>query len=483
MKVPEKRQVLDKRIHREYSIETTKGQISLSLTESPFLRDLVRTYYLFEGLKVGWLSKEVVTFGPIDMSFIKHPVTHEPRSYKTWDIFLSFGGFDSANLHLCFSKKDHMGLYGAPDEPLNGVVGRVIQGGHIIPLLRKTDALLSFTPLTQIRKRVLQLRPYEIETEEISAGMEIYTFLSITLNEDAKYSVDHFFAVAKNRYFQVDEASSMFIKNNAFRGAKVPKENSIFRQKGIITVRNQGHDIGSVYLYKHNTSFSPAHNVIGRINAKNLPLIENANPGAKLLIQTSPVSLNFIGKSQKFTTDYLEKLDISHKKVGDTSDDAIIVEQRPQTSIDVWLEKTCVTLGLSNSKIIKFKLFHEKTPLTIKHFRKYANMLYYPIGKLQVLENLKMLIMFLPVEGQSIEAIPRESETTAAPAGAIGVTNALRRLTGSFGIRLEASSTYGPTGETFEGTNIIGQVVSGIEFLENLDTGDIVWFMEVQDDE
>ncbi len=480
VKVPEKKQILDKRMHREYIIDTTKGQISILLTQSPFFKDLVKCYYTFEGIKVGWLSNDVVTFGPVDMSFLTIPASRDSKNYNKWDIFLSFGGYDSSNTHLCFSKRDHSGLYGSP-EAQNGVIGRVIQGGHIIPLLRKTDSVLTFTPLTQCRKRVLRLRPDELKEELITPRMEIYTFCSITFDKEAKNSVDHFLAVANSSMFPIDTASSMYIKNEKFRGAEIPPENSIFRQNGTITVRSQGNDRGSIYIYKNDTSFSASHNVIGRINPKLLPLIENANPGDKLLIETYPKSMNFIGKTQEYASTYLKPYNISHTRVGDANDDAIIVEQRPQNTIDVWLEKTCVTLGFPHSQIIKIRFFHEDAPLSIKHFQKNANMLYNPIGKLQVLDNLKMTMLFLPISGiDSIEAVPREKPADFAPAGSVGVTNALRRLTGSIGIRFQENDTYGPSGETLEGTNIIGQVVSGLDFLKNLDTGDIVWFMEGQ---
>ena len=481
VKIPEKKERLDKKSHTEYLVETTKGPFSIILRQSPFFKDLIKNYYLFEGIKVGWLSKDVVTFGPIDMSLIQVPISHDSILYNTWDIFLSFGGFAPTNTHLCFSKKDHTGLYGAPKEALNGVVGRVIQGAHIIPMLRRTDLILSITPITYKRKQVLQLRPYELREEPITPDMEIFTYISVALYKEAKLSVDHFLSVIDSGLLNVNQASSMFIKNIKYRGIRVPSENSIFRQDGTITIRNQGNDAGSVYIYKKNTSFSASHNVIGRIDSKHLPLVENANLNDKILVKTHPVSLIFTGKTQKYANDHLTQCNISHKRVGNDKDEAIIVEQRPKTTMDVWEEETCVTLGLNPSQIIQIQFFYEKSPLSITHFQKNTDMLFFPIGKLQVLENLKTLILFIPLSGvESIEAIPREQTLDKIPAGAIGVTNALRRLTGSIGIRLNESDTYGPTGETLEGTNIIGRVVSGLEILEKLDTGDIVWFIEVQ---
>lgn len=484
MNIPEKKQALDKKIHKEYTIETTQGPISFSLTPTPFLKDLIIHYYLFEGIKVGWLSKDVVTFGPVNMNFIKAPVSHQPIDYKLYDVFLSFGGFDPANTHLCISKKDHAGVYGAPDEPLHGVVGRIIQGGHIISMLRKTDSILKITPQTQSRKRAIHLRSYELEAEPITPGMEIYTYLPITLYEEARNSVDHFLSNIDSGIFRVDQASSMYIKNNKYQGVQLPAENAVFRQPGTVTIRNKGMDAGSIYIYKSNTSFSESHTVIGRADPSFLPLIENANPNDNILVRTSPVPFNFIGKTQKYASEYLEMYNVPHTRVGSDADDSIIVEQRPTSSMDVWLEQTCVTLGLPTSQIMKIQFFYDKSPKSIDHFHKSANMLYVPIGKLQVLENLKTLILFIPVSGtESIQAIPREYYAEQVTAGMIGVTNALRRLTGTIGIRLQESDTYGPTGESLEGTNILGQITSGLDFLESLDTGDIVWFMEVKENE
>jgi len=479
VKIPEKKKLLDKQMHRDFYIDTTKGRISIHLDQtSPFFKDLIKMYYAFEGIKVGWLSSEVVTFGPVDLGFIQIPASREPKSFEKWDVFLSFGGYDPVNTHLCFSKKDHSGLYGNPD-PKNGVIGRVIQGGHIISMLKRTDSILSFEPITQSKKRILRLRFDELGTENVIQGMEIFTYLEVTFNKDAKKSVDHFLAAVNSGKLRVDEASSMYIKNNKYIGAQISKENSTFRQEGTITTRNEGNNRGAIYLYKSSTSFSPAHNVIGKVSQHFLPLIQNANPSDQLLVKTHPESLIFIGKTQQYASTILERYNIPHKRVGDESDDSIIVEQRPQNSMGVWEEKTCVTLGLSPSKIIKIKLYHEKAPLSIAHFKKHLGMLYYPIGKLQVLDNLKSLLLFIPLTGvESIEAIPRENPVDSVPEGTIGVTNALRRLTGSIGIRLNESNQFGPTGETLEGSNIIGCVVSGLDLLKDLETGDLVWFIE-----
>jgi UPF0288 family protein (methanogenesis marker protein 3) len=46
------------------------------------------------------------------------------------------------------------------------------------------------------------------------------------------------------------------------------------------------------------------------------------------------------------------------------------------------------------------------------------------------------------------------------------------------GIRLKASDGFGPTGEAFEGTNLIGKVIQGLDLLKNRNVGDVVYLME-----
>jgi UPF0288 family protein (methanogenesis marker protein 3) len=43
------------------------------------------------------------------------------------------------------------------------------------------------------------------------------------------------------------------------------------------------------------------------------------------------------------------------------------------------------------------------------------------------------------------------------------------------GVRFEDNEEFGPTGEPFQGTNIIGRVVKGMEHLEKYKEGDTVY--------
>jgi UPF0288 family protein (methanogenesis marker protein 3) len=50
-----------------------------------------------------------------------------------------------------------------------------------------------------------------------------------------------------------------------------------------------------------------------------------------------------------------------------------------------------------------------------------------------------------------------------------------RRQIGVIGVRFENNDEFGPTGEPFQGTNIVGNIVKGIENLEKFKEGDIVY--------
>ena len=64
-------------------------------------------------------------------------------------------------------------------------------------------------------------------------------------------------------------------------------------------------------------------------------------------------------------------------------------------------------------------------------------------------------------EGGSIDAgslIPENSPTSISSRGDVGVTNMSRQHKGLIGVRLKDDEAYGPTGEEFDGTNVIGKI-------------------------
>jgi UPF0288 family protein (methanogenesis marker protein 3) len=55
----------------------------------------------------------------------------------------------------------------------------------------------------------------------------------------------------------------------------------------------------------------------------------------------------------------------------------------------------------------------------------------------------------------------------------------VKKYKGYIGIRTLKNDKYGPTGETFEGTNVVGKVVKNIEILKNIKQGENIYILEV----
>jgi UPF0288 family protein (methanogenesis marker protein 3) len=62
--------------------------------------------------------------------------------------------------------------------------------------------------------------------------------------------------------------------------------------------------------------------------------------------------------------------------------------------------------------------------------------------------------------------------------GTIGITNMSRKNVGLIGVRFDDNEEFGPTGEKFNATNIIGRITKGIENLKKIKEGDTVYVTE-----
>ncbi len=78
--------------------------------------------------------------------------------------------------------------------------------------------------------------------------------------------------------------------------------------------------------------------------------------------------------------------------------------------------------------------------------------------------------------------MPENLPETKVDVGILGVTNMSRANRGLMGIRLSDSDTYGPTGEPFDGANLVLSLSifsdSTISFLSKLREGDMIYVKE-----
>ena len=74
--------------------------------------------------------------------------------------------------------------------------------------------------------------------------------------------------------------------------------------------------------------------------------------------------------------------------------------------------------------------------------------------------------------------IPENNPIDKVIRGQIGITNMASKNAGLIGIRFEDNDEYGPTADSFDATNIIGDIVSDYDVLEELKEGVEVYVTE-----
>ena len=139
-------------------------------------------------------------------------------------------------------------------------------------------------------------------------------------------------------------------------------------------------------------------------------------------------------------------------------------------------QKQVKTMGVPDSRIVYVEIY-DKVPRSAWYFQKITGLLDSPVGSLDVLfafPGMKVM-MFKGNPKESKNLIPENIPIDCVKAGEIGVTNMSRRQIGVIGVRFENNDEFGPTGEPFQGTNIVGKVVEGIENLEKFKEGDTVY--------
>ncbi|BDC35351.1 methanogenesis marker 3 protein [Candidatus Methanoliparum sp. LAM-1] len=462
----------------EFLVKTSKGKFILAIDES-FL-DLWLRFYKNFLVKCGWKTRSSIAFGPIDLSFLELKAKKDEYKYKKGDIFISFGGFKTENSFLCFSMNDHEGLYGIPEgyEKIGKIKEDCIK---VVSRLDEKDSILNMEGYNSIIK--------EIEIYKIDQTRAIYlddntdailTFASIHLFEEAPNCVEYF--LSKDEIFEVRDVASTFISDGGSSSKNLvnttlKEENTIYRTKGVITVRNKGRRIGGIYIYRENTPASRSHSVVGEVES-GLELIKKADIGDKILMVKDVESLICVGKTNKDAREFLSSRGIKHTMVKEDDDDAIIIEQRPRSTIEAKSLGFITTLAENPEKLCFIELWENDAPESVSYFRGAADMIF-NVGKFMISKIDKdKIILDSPVVKKM--PLPFENVCRKSEKGTIGITNFRQKSSGTIGIRLTENTTYGPTGEYLEATNIIGKVKKGINQLKNKKRGAIIYFIEVK---
>ena len=282
----------------------------------------------------------------------------------------------------------------------------------------------------------------------------------------------------KDGRIKVSYDSESFIGFYDFAGIEKPKENTTLRNRGTITVRNDGVGVGKLFIYRENRVLTPNHTTVGKI-VNGMEIIDIAKENDFITVKSEKQRLMLLNKTQSEATKILSEAGIEHMIDGLIDDDAIIVEQIPKHTIDILKEGQVITKSIKKEELCAIK-FTEDAPRSVKYFKFLSGLLENPIGKIKVHFSVPgmHIVIFEGDKNLAKGLIPENNPVDKVIRGQIGITNMSSKSAGLIGIRFEDNSEFGPTAENFGATNIIGDIVSDYDYLEKLKEGVVVYVTE-----
>ena len=461
----------------KYKLKTNRGSVIIEMLEDDDASQLVKVwkknYKKFENLHVRWTTSDEVAIGPIKTDLES---THDEFFYEEGEVVISLSGFTSDSTHIILIKDDHSSVYGAPNYN-RGVFARIAGGRRTLLNLEDRDVITSVEPVIERKSIIKSAAVTDIGTP-LEEGNQVFTYVMVKPHGDSPQSTEHFFALAKNGKIKVDYESNTFVGFYDLQGLKKVPETVGERKRGTVTLRNSGKGVGKVYIYREDRVSTPSHSLIGNVE-NGMQLLDIAKNGDEITFKTEPNRIMTLSMTQKEAELYLKDRGIEHIREGLTDDDALVVSQEPHFTMEIVRENKLKTFGINKDHLIEIE-FNEDSPRSLWYFKKISGLVDTPLGSLKVhfaFPGMKV-IMF---KGDSHEAkglIPESNPQKCVHKGEIGITNMSRRHIGVIGVRFEDNDEYGPTGEPFNGTNIIGKIVNGLKSLEKFKEGDLVYVAE-----
>lgn len=458
---------------REYILATTKGDIRIELidSESPSTKQWHTNYRNYEGISFRWGSKNALAFGPFSEDLV--PTREEVHANRD-EIFFGAGGFDPSNYHLIFSLSPHTATYGTPEE---GAFGRIVAGKQILSNLSEGDSVISIEPVIEWKEEGDHLLTTDMSIQ-LEEGDQLYTYVQVEMDAEAPEGVDHFFTLIGDGTFNIDYASSSFIADSRLLGEACTYENFESRDTGTVWVRTVGYGTGKFFISRDDRTASIMHSVIGHVRG-GIELVKMAQEGHHLLVRTSPEPLNLLGLGFEEAKQVLESRGLGLLPDGYQGEGAIIVSLEPQTTIDILANGSVKATGVPKDAVVAVELYADLAPKTLDFFRHATSMTFKPVGSLSVMMKYENTFLFKAgKEAEKYKEIfPENTPDNMANAMEIGVTNQAAKRTGLIGVKTVDDDHFGPTGEKFTSTNIIGKILEP-EKLENLKEGDTVYILE-----
>ncbi len=454
----------------EYKILTTKGEFRIELAGEHGIWTRFNREFINTGAH--WDTPDSIAFGPVETDVLPE---RTGKKYNRYDVFFGTGGYDAKTTYLMFSKDKHFSDYGSPRD---AVAGKIISGKGIIKGLKQGDKILKIEPVIKWETLLDKISTNDLTTK-LEDGMKIFTYFKVDLVKEAPEGAEHFLALIRKKTFNVDTYSNSFISDNSLKGEGCPYEHWEARSEGSVAARTDGLGNGRIYIYKGDRTSSAVHSVVGHVT-EGIELIRIAQAGSRLTVISNPERVMILGIGFSRTEEILSERGLKFEKRGYTGDDAIIVEQDPDTTIEIMGAGGVAGLGVKSEKIIDVKFYDDLAPITLDFFRHSLRLKDRPLGPLPVFYTYENTFLFRSEkEAEAYKEInPENTPKTNVKAGEIAVTNQAAKRYGMIGVKLIDDAKYGPTGEKFECTNIIGKVIYP-ERLKGIKAGDIIYIREV----
>ena len=457
-----------------YWLNTSKGKLRIELAESDLLSIWHKSVDRISGSTVRWSSADGVAFGPFssDISF-----SRDAQEYNRWEVVLGAAGFDRENTQIIFIRRRHTAAYGTPKE--GGVVGHVVGGKNTLDRLAAGDRIESIEPIVEWQEITEKQATTDLSLP-LEEGLEIFTSVEAELNEDAPQGAEFFLALTRDGTLKVDAASSSYISSDQLLGEPMIFENREPRLEGAVTVRTAGRGLGRIFVYKKDRTSNPGHSVVARIRS-GMDMIKLAGPGERITIKVRPERIMLLGKSLKEALSQMQSKGIEVQTEGYQGEDAVVVKQEPGATMAILKEKKVVLHAIPSSRMVAVTLFSDQAPKTLDYFRHVTGLKERPLGPLPVFFVYENPLLFKPdVDATSYkELLPENKPTGPVPAGSMAVSNTVSKKMGMVGVKLAEDKRYGPSGEKFEATNIIGRVLEP-EKLRDVKEGETIYIMEVR---
>ncbi|MGC9514666.1 methyl-coenzyme M reductase-associated protein Mmp3 [Methanocrinis sp.] len=458
-----------------YWLNTTKGKLRIELLDTEIQERWHKAVGQISGLRARWSDGAAVAFGPVSA---KIAPTREEHEYDRWEVVFGASGFEADKAQVVFARKRHSAAYGAPAEN-RGVFANVVSGKDLLGRLEMGDQILDAEPIVEWAALSEKMATKDLSLP-LSEGMEIYTGIEVNLIEEAPQGAEFFLAATRDGVFSVDGVSSSYTSSDVLVGERIEFENREPRAEGAVTIRISGRGLGRIFIYKADRTSIPTHSVVGKVSS-GMDLVKLAEPGMRLAVKVSPERIMLMGLPLQEAEEIARSRGIGFEVEGYTGDDAVVVEQRPVTTMQILKEGRVRVTTIPADRMVAIELYDDRAPKSLDYFRHVVGLKEKPVGPLPVYFVYENTVLFKPTISATSykEILPENKPAEVVRAGEIGITNQAAKNAGLVGVKLVDDPKYGPSGEKFLATNIVGRILD-LEKLRDVKEEETVYVLEVR---